>query len=249
MRGNDFSAHIVRLLIVEDDPNIAQRIETTCIADGFSSHVADDGIAALEMIKAYDYDAVMLDLMLPDVSGFEVLARIRSVKNNTPVIVLSGLNSAEDKVKCLTAGADDYITKPFSKMELIARLYAVIRRASGHSSSVINVGPIEVNIRQRSVRVLDVEIPLTKKEYSIMELLTIKRGAVLPKEAFLNHIYGGMDEPDLKIVDVFICRLRRKIAELTGGLNFIETVWGRGYTIKYLEEEQDAKEKGSLKAG
>jgi two-component system cell cycle response regulator CtrA len=239
----------VRLLVVEDDPDVARRIEAACSADGFSAHIADDGIAALEMLKAYDYDAMILDLMLPDMMGFEVLTRLRSVRNNTPVIVLSGLNSTEEKVKCLTAGADDYITKPFSRVELIARIYAVIRRTSGHSSSVINIGPIEVNIKQRYVKVFDVEIPLTKKEYAIMELLAIKRGAILPKEAFLNHIYGGMDEPDLKIVDVFICRLRRKIASLTGGLNFIETIWGRGYILKSLDDTQDESDTGSLKAG
>jgi two-component system cell cycle response regulator CtrA len=234
---------------VEDDPGVAHRLEAACAADGFSAHVADDGIAALEMVKAYDYDAVVLDLILPDVSGFEVLTRLRSVKNNTPVIVLSGLNSTEEKVKCLTAGADDYITKPFSRVELIARIYAVIRRTSGHSSSVINVGPIEVNLKQRYVKVFDIEIPLTKKEYAIIELLAIKRGSILPKEAFLNHIYGGMDEPDVKIVDVFICRLRRKIAGLTGGLNFIETIWGRGYILKYLDDVQNENDVNSLKVG
>ncbi|MDR1609796.1 MAG: response regulator transcription factor [Holosporales bacterium] len=239
----------MRLLIVEDDLCVARRIETACAADGFSAHIADDGVAALEMVKAYDYDTVVLDLMLPDVSGFEVLTRLRSVKNNTPVIVLSGLNSTEEKVRCLTAGADDYITKPFSRVELVARIYTVIRRSSGHASSVINIGPIEVNLKRKYVKVFDIEIPLTKKEYAIMELLAIKRGAILPKEAFLNHIYGGMDEPDLKIVDVFICRLRRKIASLTGGLNFIETIWGRGYILKCLDDTQDEKDVESLKAG
>ncbi|MDR0942807.1 MAG: response regulator transcription factor [Holosporales bacterium] len=225
----------MRLLIVEDESSIAQRIETTCISDGISCDIAEDGTEALEMIKLYDYDAVILDLMLPDINGFEVLSRLRAIKNGTPVIILSGLNSTDDKVKCLTIGADDYLTKPFSKVELLARIYAVIRRTSGHFSSVINIGPLEIDIK-RCVKIYDVEMPLTKKEYSILELLALKKGTVLPKEAFLNHIYGGLDEPEVKIVDVFICKLRKKIADMTGGLNFIETVWGRGYMLRDFED-------------
>lgn len=227
----------MRLLVVEDENSIAQRIEAVCVSDGLHCHIAETGTDALEMIKFYDYEAVILDLMLPDIDGFEVLSRIRSIKNNTPIIVLSGLCSTDDKVKCLTMGADDYITKPFSKVELLARLYAIIRRTSGHSSSIIHVGPLEVDIKQRCVRIYGNEMLLTSKEYSILELLALKKGSILAKETFLNHIYGGMDEPELKIVDVFICKLRRKIADLTGGLNFIETVWGRGYTLRDFESE------------
>ncbi|MDR1391467.1 MAG: response regulator transcription factor [Holosporales bacterium] len=229
----------MRLLVVEDDTNIAHRIEATCVSDGLSCHVVETGSEALEMVKFYDYDAVILDLILPDIDGFEVLSRIRSVKNNTPVIVLSGINITEDKVKCLTMGADDYLTKPFSKIELLARIYAIVRRTSGHSSSMITIGPLSIDIKQRCAKIHGIEISLTSKEYSILELLALKKGSILPKESFLNHIYGGMDEPELKIVDVFICKLRKKIADLTGGLNLIETVWGRGYTLRnYTENEE-----------
>lgn len=237
----------MRLLIVEDESSIARRIEASCISDGLSCHVAENGSEALEMIKFYDYDAVILDLMLPDISGFEILSRIRSIRNSTPVIVLSGLNTIEDKVKCLTIGADDYVTKPFSKMELLARIYAIVRRTSGHSSSVITVGPLEIDLKRRCVRIYGNEMTLTSKEYAILELLAMKKGSVLPKEAFLNHIYGGLDEPELKIVDVFICKLRKKIANLTGGLNFIETVWGRGYTLRTFDQEINQGELETLK--
>ena len=234
------SVAVMRLLVVEDENSIAQRIESACASDGLHCHIAETGTEALEMIKLYDYEAIILDLMLPDIDGFEVLSRIRSIKNNTPIIVLSGLSSTDDKVKCLTLGADDYVTKPFSKIELLARLYAIIRRTSGHSSSVINVGPLEIDIKQRCVRIYGNEMILTSKEYSVLELLALKKGSILAKETFLNHIYGGMDEPELKIVDVFICKLRRKIADLTGGLNFIETVWGRGYTLRDFENGSSA---------
>ncbi len=237
----------MRLLVVEDDNSIARRIEVTCVSDGLSCHIAENGSDALEMIKFYDYDAVILDLLLPDIDGFEILSRIRAIKNNTPVIILSGLNSTDDKVKCLTIGADDYLTKPFSKVELLARIYAIVRRTSGHSSSIINIGPLEVDIKQRCVRIYGGEMTLTSKEYSILELLALKKGAILPKEAFLNHIYGGMDEPELKIVDVFICKLRKKISDLTGGLNFIETVWGRGYTLRDFDGETGAHAVETLK--
>ena len=165
------------------------------------------------------------------------------------ILILSGLSSTEDKVKSLTMGADDYITKPFSKSELLARVYAIIRRAAGHSSSSIKIGPLEINIKQRKVAIYGTELILTSKEYAILELLAMKRGSVLAKETFLNHIYGGMDEPELKIVDVFICKLRKKIANLTGGINLIETVWGRGYTIRDLDEEQKVQSINTLKVG
>jgi two-component system cell cycle response regulator CtrA len=239
----------MRLLVVEDEINVAKRVEAACASENFNCHKAETGSDALEMIKLYDYEAVILDLMLPDIDGFEVLSRIRAIKNGTPIIVLSGLNSTDDKVKCLTLGADDYLTKPFSKIELLARIYAIIRRTSGHYSSIINVGPLEIDIKQRCVRAYGEEMSLTNKEYSVLELLALKKGAVLAKEAFLNHIYGGMDEPELKIVDVFICKLRRKIAEITGGLNFIETVWGRGYTLRDFDKEPEDEQISSLKAG
>ena len=229
----------MKILVVEDESNIASRIKTTCADDGFSCEIAENGIEALEMMKFYDYDAVVLDLMLPDIDGFEVLSRIRKIKNTTPVIVLSGLNAVDDKVKCLSMGADDYLTKPFSKVELLARIYAIVRRTSGHSSSNIEVGPISIDIKQRSVKIYGRELALTAKEYSILELLALKKGSVLPKEAFLNHIYGGLDEPELKIVDVFICKLRKKISDLTGGSSCIETVWGRGYVLRDFKEEQN----------
>lgn len=227
----------MRLLVVEDDASIARRITSACTEEGLVCHSAENGMEALEMLKFYDYDAVILDLMLPDINGFEILSRVRSIKNDTPVIILSGLTSTDDKVKCLTMGADDYLTKPFSKVELLARIYAIVRRSAGHSSSVIKVGPLEIDIKQRCVKIYGTEMVLTSKEYAILELLALKKGSVLPKEAFLNHIYGGLDEPEVKIVDVFVCKLRKKIADLTGGLNFIETVWGRGYTLRDAEDD------------
>ena len=155
------------------------------------------------------------------------------------IIIISAKDDEIDKILGLELGGDDYLTKPFSKVELLARINAVIRRTSGHFSPIIKFGPVTLDTRRRCVMVYSAELQLTSKEYAVLELLALKKGTVLPKEAFLNHIYGGMDEPEVKIVDVFICKLRRKIADLTGGLNFIETVWGRGYMLKDCDDEVD----------
>lgn len=227
----------MRVLVIEDESLIAQGIRSACIAEGFVCHIAESGNDGIEMIKFYEYDAIILDLMLPDMTGFDLLDFMRSLKTKVPVIVLSGLSSTDDKVKCLVNGADDYITKPFSKIELLARVYAVIRRTNGASSSTIEVGPLSLNFNSRKVTIYGAEIALTSKEYAILELLALKKGSVITKETFLNHIYGGMDEPDLKIVDVFVCKLRKKMSDMSGGLNFIETVWGRGYSIKCNPED------------
>lgn len=226
----------MRILTIEDDPLISQRISAACIDEGFVCHCAETGTDGLEMLRYYDYDAVILDLVLPDISGVEILERTRAIKNSTPILVLSGISGTDDKVKCLSQGADDYLTKPFSRIELMARIYAIVRRANGYYSSIVSTGPLEIDIRQRLVRINGQDLNLTSKEYSILELLALKKGCVLSKETFLNHIYGGMDEPEVKIVDVFICKLRRKIAELAGGINFIETIWGRGYTLKIFPD-------------
>jgi two-component system cell cycle response regulator CtrA len=227
----------MRILIIEDEELIANRINASCVENGFICHVANNGIDSIHMIKTYEYDVVILDLMLPDITGFSVLEEIKRSRSSVSVIVLSGLNSTDDKVKCLACGADDYVTKPFSKTELLARIYAVFRRSNGLRSSVIKVGPISLDFTNKIVKIYETEIELTAKEYATLELLILRRGAIITKEMFLNYMYCGLDEPDFKIVDVFVCKLRRKMAEASGGTNFIETVWGRGYTIKEYPEE------------
>jgi two-component system cell cycle response regulator CtrA len=145
---------------------------------------------------------------------------------------LSGLAELDHKVKGLGFGADDYLTKPFDKRELIARIQAIVRRSKGHSDSVIRTGKLAVNLDARSVEVEGHPLHLTGKEYGILELLSLRKGTTLTKEMFLNHLYGGVDEPELKIIDVFVCKLRKKLAAAqTGGGEHIETVWGRGYLV------------------
>jgi two-component system cell cycle response regulator CtrA len=222
----------MRVLLVEDDTSLAKSIEMMLKSEGFICDTTDLGEDGLEIGKLYDYDIIVLDLMLPDIDGYEVLRRLRSARVKTPILILSGLAEPDNKVKGLGFGADDYLTKPFNKEELIARIQAVVRRARGHSESVIRTGKLVVNLNARTVEVGGKPLHLTGKEYGILELLSLRKGTTLTKEMFLNHLYGGMDEPELKIIDVFVCKLRKKLATATGGENYIETVWGRGYVLR-----------------
>lgn len=229
----------MRILLIEDDSVTARQLKTMMEEAGFVCDSTDLGEDGLEIGKLYEYDVILLDLRLPDMDGYEVLKRLRSAQVKTPIMVLSGLSDIEDKVKGLGLGADDYLTKPFSKDELLARVHAIIRRSRGHSDSIIKAGRLNVNLQNRTASVDKKTLNLTGKEYAILELLALRKGTALSKEAFLNHLYGGMDEPEVKIIDVFICKLRRKLAEAMGDDSCIETVWGRGYVLKDPQEYDD----------
>ncbi len=223
----------MRVLLIEDDPATAKSIELMLSGEGFNVYNTDLGEEGVDLGKLYDYDIIVLDLNLPDMHGYEVLKKLRGAKVQTPILILTGsLTQVDDKVKGLGFGADDYLTKPFDKSELIARLRAVVRRSKGHAESVIRTGKLTVNLDAKAVDVNGQPVHLTGKEYGILELLSLRKGTTLTKEMFLNHLYGGMDEPELKIIDVFVCKLRKKLGTATGGENYIETVWGRGYVLR-----------------
>ena len=230
----------MRVLLVEDDSATAQSIEMMLRSESYVCDTTDLGEDGLKIGKLYDYDIIILDLMLPDIDGYEVLRRLRAAKVQTPTLILSGLSGLDDKIKGLGVGADDYLTKPFDKRELIARIQAIVRRSKGHPDSVIETGLLSVNLDTRTVEVESQPLHLTGKEYGILELLSLRKGTTLTKEMFLNHLYGGMDEPELKIIDVFVCKLRKKLASATGGDNYIETVWGRGYVLRDPVEVPDS---------
>ncbi len=228
----------MRVLLVEDDSSTAKSIELMLKSEGYIIDSTDLGEDGLEIGKLYDYDIIILDLMLPDMDGYDVLKSLRDSKITTPILILSGLTELDNKLKGLGYGADDYLTKPFDKRELIARIQAIVRRSQGHSQSIIKTGKVSVNLDSRTVEVNDKPLHLTSKEYGIIELLSLRKGSTLTKEMFLNHLYGGMDEPEVKIIDVFICKLRKKIQDAAGGENYIETVWGRGYVLRDPESEK-----------
>src|SRR5579859_104900 len=229
----------MRVLLVEDDAATAASIELMLRKESFICDTTDLGEDGLEIGKLYDYDIIILDLLLPDIDGYEVLRRLRAARVRTPILILSGLVELDHKIKGLGFGADDFLTKPFDRRELIARIHAIIRRAKGHSESIIRTGRFAVNLDGRLVTVDDHPLHLTAKEYGILELLSLRKGTTLTKEMFLNHLYGGMDEPELKIIDVFICKLRKKLANASEGRNFIETVWGRGYVLREPHEHEE----------
>jgi len=226
----------MRVLLIEDDSATAQSIELMLKSEGFNVYTTDLGEEGVDLGKIYDYDIILLDLNLPDMSGLDVLRQLRVGKINTPIMILSGTSEIDTKVKTLGGGADDYMTKPFHKDELIARAHAVIRRSKGHAQSVIKTGDVTVNLDAKTVEVNGQRVHLTGKEYQMLELLSLRKGTTLTKEMFLNHLYGGMDEPELKIIDVFICKLRKKLANASQGKNYIETVWGRGYVLREPSE-------------
>ena len=228
----------MRVLLIEDDSAMARSIELMLRSEGFNVYTTDLGEEGIDLGKLYDYDIIVLDLQLPDMSGFEVLKSLRLAKVQTPILILSGNAIVEAKVKALGFGADDYMTKPFHKDELIARIQAVVRRSKGHSQSVITTGKLTVNLDAKTVEVDGSRVHLTGKEYQMLELLSLRKGTTLTKEMFLNHLYGGMDEPELKIIDVFICKLRKKLANASNGKNYIETVWGRGYVLREPGEDE-----------
>ena len=222
----------MRILLVEDDPTTSRSIELMLTHANLNVYCTDMGEDGIDLAKLYDYDLILLDLNLPDMSGHEVLRQVRQARVETPILILSGADDTENKLKGFGFGADDYLTKPFHREELVARIHAIIRRSKGHSQSLIKTGRVSVNLDAKTVDVEGKAVHLTGKEYQMLELLSLRKGTTLTKEMFLNHLYGGMDEPELKIIDVFICKLRKKLAEATGGDNYIETVWGRGYVLR-----------------
>ena len=226
----------MRVLLIEDDSATAQGIELMLKSEGFNIYSTDLGEEGIDLGKLYDYDIIVLDLTLPDMHGYDVLKQLRVARVNTPILILSGTADIDTKVRGLGYGADDYMTKPFNKDELIARINAIVRRSKGHAHSVIKTGDIVVNLDAKTTEANGQRIHLTGKEYQMLELLSLRKGTTLTKEMFLNHLYGGMDEPELKIIDVFICKLRKKLAAATGGEHYIETVWGRGYVLRDPQE-------------
>ena len=232
----------MHILLVEDNESTAKSVKLILSGLGHNVTHTASGEESVELVELYDYDVVLMDIDLEDISGIEALRELRMKKNATPVIILSGTTDVDTKVDALAAGADDYMTKPFHKAELSARLTAVVRRSRGHTDSIIRTGAIALNLNTRSAEVAGQQIHLTPSEYKMLELLSLRKNTVLTKEACLNHLYNGLSEPEAKIIDVFICKLRKKIATAAGGDSQIETVWGGGYMLR------DAKPENQLAA-
>jgi two-component system cell cycle response regulator CtrA len=224
----------MRILLVEDDPVTGDVIQRFLKEENLFCDCITTGEEAFQIGKIYDYDVIVLDIGLPDINGHDLLQKLRQSAINAPILVLSGYQSVQDKVKALGIGADDYMTKPFSSEELIVRIRALARRAEGHSSALIRVGEIQLNLDTQHIEVAGQQLKLTGKEYQILEFLLVRKGATVTKDNFLNRLYSGMDEPEEKIIDVFMCKIRRKLEDILGpvGRDYIETIWGRGYVLR-----------------
>ena len=222
----------MRILVIEDDPAVSHSLALMLRSETCSIHTTDLGEEGVDLAKLNAYDIMFLDLNLPDLSGYEVLQSLRTANVNTPVLILSGLASTADKVKGLGFGADDYVTKPFHKDELLARVQAVVRRSQAPAEAVVQCGDLVVRLDAQRAEIAGQPVPLTGKEYQMLELLALRKGMTISKDMFLSHLYGGMDEPELKIIDVFMCKLRKKLAAVSCGTEYVETVWGRGYMLR-----------------
>ena len=227
------------ILLVEDDAALSELIASYLERNGYHVSVLSRGDHVRERARLNPPDLVILDLMLPGLDGLQVCRLLRADSAGLPFLMLTARDDSHDQVLGLEMGADDYVTKPFHREELVARIHAVVRRSKGHSQSVIRTGKLAVNLDAKTVEVDGSRVHLTGKEYAMLELLSLRKGTTLTKEMFLNHLYGGMDEPELKIIDVFICKLRKKLANASSGRNYIETVWGRGYVLREPGDEEE----------
>ena len=228
----------MRVLLIANETGVAQPIESKLKAEDFRVYATSLARTGIDLAALGEFDVILLSISPPDLSGLDVLRMFRSAKIKTPILLVFDFAALEGKLKELGVSPHEYILNPVQKDELIARLHAIVQRARRPAQPVIAIGDLTVNLEQKAVDVAGTRLQLTGKEYQMLELLALRRGTTLTKEMLLNHLYGGVDEPEVKIIDVFICKLRKKLASASHGKNYIETVWGRGYLLRApLQEE------------
>ncbi|WP_411891768.1 response regulator transcription factor [Yoonia sp. SDW83-1] len=225
----------MQILLIEDDPTMSKSIEQILARANAQVCSADTGQTGIKLARSKEYNLIMLDLHLPDMSGREVLKNLRSNSVETPILVLSGDDTRESKLASFGLGADDYLTKPFHREELIARIFAIMRRVRNKMQPTIRIDQVVVNLDTEIVKVDGTPLKMTHKEYQVLELLCLRRGRTVTKEMFLNHLYAGIDEPNVKAINVFVCKLRRRLSDATNGTNYIKTIWGQGYMLRGID--------------
>ncbi|MBS0960674.1 MULTISPECIES: response regulator transcription factor [Acetobacter] len=221
----------MRILFAQDNQSLTEEIVTKLNSIGFITDVCSSGHDALEMMRNYNYGLAIIELMLPDMDGFDIINTARSTRLETPIIILSDIDKPHTKIKAFANGADDYIATPCDINELIARIQAILRRSGGFASSVTQIGDLTMDMNSQTVTVSGRPVHLTNKEFSTLKLLMMRKNITLTKEILLDNLYNGQDQPDIKIIDVFICKLRKKLAD-AGARKLITTIWGRGYILK-----------------
>ena len=228
----------MRVLLVENDVTAASDLGHCFTQAGLQFEAVDTGEEALELLRHYEFDVVVLNLHLPDMDGCTVIKRMRAARHDAPVLALcSGLNAGR-RVAALSAGADDVVDRFVDKAELTARMRALVRRMRGYSDAVLRVGPLTLNVDQHTVSSNGADVALTGKEFALLQLLMMRRNMVMTKDAILAQLYGGLDEPEPKIIDVFVCKIRNKLAKV-GVKDVISTVWGRGYTVRDTSDRRE----------
>ncbi len=215
----------MRVLLIEDDPDLQDAVSRALREEGYAVDTAGDGEEGLFKAQSWDYDAIILDIMLPKMSGWDILAKLRQVKA-VPVLVLTAKDSVSDRVRGLDNGADDYLTKPFELAELRARLRAVIRRAAGQAHPVIHTGEVVIDTRSRAVSRNNRPVELTAREYALVELLAMHAGRLVTKTMIYEHLFGENDDSLSNLVEVHVSNIRKKL-----GRDFITTRRGHGYMV------------------
>lgn len=221
----------MRILLAEANHGLRRSLDLNLSANGFQVEHALTGEIAIALGESQAFDLILMDLDLPGAGGLEVLRTLRLRRIKTPVVILTASAAIDLKVKALAGGADDYVVKPVTGDELIARIRAVIRRCSGLTLAVMRVGELTIDMAAKKVDVGGRPTHLTGREYQLVELMGLRRGKPLTKESVLTSLYGGGDEPEPKIIDVFVCKIRRKLALAGGDPGVIQTVWGGGYLM------------------
>jgi two-component system OmpR family response regulator len=216
----------VRVLVVEDEPDLASVIARVLTDAGWSADTAGDGETALAMVRDDVYDLIVLDLMLPDVAGDEILASVRKHGRPLPVLVLTARDEVHDRVRLLDSGADDYVIKPFEPAELVSRCRALVRRAAGHDRAAITIDEIQIDLARRLVTRDGDAVALTPREFRVLEYLALHRGRVVSRQELMSHLYSDADDTWSNVLDVYVSSLRRKLRS-----DVIETRRGHGFTI------------------
>lgn len=222
----------MKLLLVEDSPEPFKILERKFTEANLTVFAAVQSDECIDLACRYDYDIIILDLHSPNATGHKLLKKIRHASITTPVLILSSCGHVQKRVKGLELGADDYVTKPISAAELLARIRAIVRRSRGQAPSVVTIGKLTVNLLLRMVQVGKEIVDLTEKEFQILELFCMRRGMIVTKDSILDNLYAGLGEPSAESVKVYIYRLRRKLARANSGEHPIETVRGIGYILR-----------------
>ena len=224
----------MRVLLVENNIRSGIALSAELKVEAVRVDIAESGEDALYLMRDYQFDLVLLNMLLPDMDGTSLISRIRLAKHETPIIAISAVPQA--RLKALAAGADDVIERDIDQTELGARIRAMVRRSRGFSQSKLQVGGVILDVDHRDVVANGVRVHFTNKEFALLELLVLRRNMIMTKEAILSQLYGGMDEPEIKIIDVFVCKIRSKLTKV-GLPAVISTVWGRGYSVTDIGDE------------